>query len=281
MTAEADEQGTGEQPVLIEATGPWPFTTRRLYQHGGQRHLWQSRDNRKGLHGVARLLGARAWTPERLNRWIGGSFTIGASLFIVGSVLSLDGSMAKSLGLSATGVNTVFFVGSIFFTLAAYLQLYQAANAVALPDVRPVLRPFVVIGWQPGDIGWLSCFLQFLGTLLFNVNTYMAVAEHGGWFRQDLTIWGPDVVGSILFLASGYLAFIETCHRFWDWKPASISWWVVFTNLLGCIAFMIAAVYAFIPPGGADPAWVTAGVVWTMIGAFGFLSGAVLMLFES
>ena len=34
------------------------------------------------------------------------------------------------------------------------------------------------------------------------------------WFEQELVVWAPNIVGSTLFLASGYLAFVETCHGY-------------------------------------------------------------------
>jgi hypothetical protein len=70
-----------------------------------------------------------------------------------------------------------------------------------------------------------------------------------GWLQQDLAVWAPDFVGSILFLGSGYLAFGETCYTYWAWKPQSLSWWITFTNLVGCVAFMISAFFAFVAKG--------------------------------
>lgn len=183
-------------------------------------------------------------------------------------------------GLDAGQANAVYFIGSIFFTLAAYFQLFQAANAGPLPDEDHPPGERVLIGWQPREIGWLSCFLQFIGTLLFNLSTFAALASVSGWFWQELSVWAPDVLGSVLFLASGYLAFIEVCHRFWTWKPGDLSWWVVFANLMGCIAFMISAIYAFIPATTVEEINGTASVAWCLIGAIGFLAGSLLMLME-
>ena len=101
------------------------------------------------------------------------------------------------------------------------------------------------------------------------------------WFQQDVAIWAPNIVGSILFLASGYLAFIETCHAFWAWKPEDISWWVVFTNLLGCVGFMISAAFAIVLPGAPNMEAITLSVVFTLLGATGFFVGSLLMLPET
>jgi hypothetical protein len=220
--------------------------------------------------------------PRQLNWWIGTVFAVGSLLFALASVLSLAPALARAWSLDATAINAIFFAGSIPFTIAAYLQLFQAANAGEFPgdDTRSSRRP-VLFGWRPHDIGWLSSALQFVGTILFNINTLDAMLPSLDWLQQDLAIWAPDFVGSILFLASGYLAFMETCHAHWSWKPSSISWWVAFTNLLGCIGFMIAALFAFVLPGATNTEAVTLCIAFTLQGAVCFLGGSLLMLPEA
>jgi hypothetical protein len=80
---------------------------------------------------------------------------------------------------------------------------------------------------------------------------------------------------------SGYLAFIETCHAHWAWNPKSISWWVVFTNLLGCVCFMASAVLAIYLPVPENTKVVMLSVMFTLLGAIGFFVGSVLMLLET
>jgi hypothetical protein len=270
----------------VEETGPWPFVTRRVYQAADSSHLvWSSRHHRKGLlvraareaEELVVTLTSCLWMPQRLNWWIATVFAIGALLFAMASVLSLAPTLAREWAMDSTLINAVFFAGSIPFTIAAYLQLLQAANSseFSTGDTRTSL-----IGWRPHDIGWLSCALQLVGTILFNFNTFDAMIPSLNWFQQDLVIWAPNIVGSILFLASGYLAFIETCHAHWAWKPNSISWWVVFTNLLGCGGFMVSAMFSIFLPGPPHVDAVTLGVAFTLQGAACFLVGSLLMLPE-
>ena len=273
-----------------EAIGPWPFTTRRTYRQPDRSHtVWRSRHHRKGLPapearaaGIAKVWLRCLWMPWHLNWWIGVIFAVGSLLFALASLLSLWPHLAAAWALDSTGINAIYFAGSIPFTIAAYLQLFQAANAgeVLHETARPRQRP-MLLGWRPRDIGWLSGALQFAGTILFNVNTFDAMLPALDWLQQDLDIWAPDIVGSILFLASGYLAFIETCHAHWAWKPKNISWWVTFVNLLGCLGFMIAAVFAFVLPGLPNVEAVTVSVAFTLLGAVGFLVGSLLMLPET
>jgi len=278
-----------DQLELIEQKGPWPFTSRWTYQRpDGSLHVRESRHHRKGLRPTEPretiTVGAHVlqclWMPRQLNWWIGVVFALGALLFMLGSVLALTPALARAWSLDTFGVNAVFFAGSVPFTIAAYLQLFQTANAGVYASPTP-RRGKVLFGWQPRDIGWLSGALQFLGTLLFNANTFDALLPGLDWLQQDLAIWGPDVAGSILFLASGYLAFIETCHAHGAWQPTSVSWWVTFANLLGCVAFMIAAVFAFVPSGVPTIDALTISIIFTLIGALGFLIGSLLMLEET
>lgn len=272
-------------PEHVESTGPWPFISRHLLLRAdGERIILRSRHHRKGLSGATtktRLLHC-LWMPEQLNWWIGIVFSLGALLFMLGSILVLAPAITSKWMLGANTINAIFFAGSIPFTVAAYLQLFQAANAgVFVAQGKSAPRRTLVFGWRPHEIGWLSCALQFVGTLLFNINTLDAMLPGMDWLQQDLEIWAPDFLGSILFLASGYLAFIETCHAHWAWKPDSLSWWVTFINFLGCVAFMISAVFAFVPPStpGFDAA--TISVLFTFIGGTCFLAGSLLMLPET
>lgn len=212
--------------------------------------------------------------------WIGIIFAIGSFLFGLCSVLSLGPQLARDLRMDLTAVNTVFFAGSIPFSLAAYLQLYQAANApgFAKPDATAPRRKRR-IGWRPHEIGWLACALQFAGTLLFNVNTFDAILPGLNWLRQDLLVWTPDLAGSILFLVSGYLFFVEAGHAYWSWHPSSLTWLLNFANLLGCVAFMLSAIFAFIPR--SSHGFPVEALVFTLLGALGFFTGSVLMLPET
>ena len=291
--------------ALVDERGPWPFTTRRTYRReDGSLSVWSSRHHRKGL--LLRVIGEAEeladhwssclWMPQKLNWWIGAVFAIGALLFALASVLSLSPELAEAWSLDSTRINAIFFAGSIPFTTAAYLQLFQAANAgefIADKGSGVVSRhgpkdasqkrllTALFLGGRPSDIGWLSSALQFIGTILFNFNTFDAMIPSLTWFQEDLLIWSPNIVGSVLFLASGYLAFIEACHAHWSWKPKSISWWVVVTNLLGCVGFMISALFAIYLPGTPNVEATTISVLFTLLGAIGFLVGSLLMLPET
>jgi heme/copper-type cytochrome/quinol oxidase subunit 4 len=281
------EEERAQVEKVLESSGPWPFTSHAWLLRSDNSHvLWLSRTHRKRLittgrsAAQARIL-QTLWLPKELNWWIGVLFALGASLFLLACLLFLLPSIQAWFKFSDMETNTVFFVGSIFFTTAAYLQLFQAANSPPIDPMekkKPMRRYY--IGWRPNEIGWLSCALQFSGTVLFNINTFDAILPSLNWRQQELEIWLPNIVGSMLFLASGYLAFVETCHKHLAWKPADLSWWITLINLLGCIGFMIAAVYSLVLPGAPNETWLTMSLVFTLQGAVCFFVGSLLMLPE-
>jgi hypothetical protein len=269
----------------VESDGAWPFVTRKVAVHSdGRRETLTSRHHRKGLAltaSIERRVRASLWQPRELNWWIGTIFAVGAALFAIASVLHLTPDLARRWAVDASGISALYFAGSIPFTTAAYLQLFQAANAPDWEHTSARTHRRSWLGWRPKDIGWNSCALQFAGTLLFNINTFNGMNPNMSWLEEDLIVWGPDVVGSILFLASGHLAFAETCHKHLAWKPESLSWWITSFNLLGCVAFMISAVFAFVSPQAGGISNTSAAIEFTLVGALGFLAGSLLMLLES
>ncbi len=278
------------QPQLIETQGPIFFTSKKTYKVGGKKHIWESRRARKNLRPAhierqltaGQILYKSIWMPENLNWWIGLIFAIGATFFSLGCVLVLYPSWATAWGMTAQQVNATFFIGSIPFTTAAYLQLYQAANAIKdRQHGNNTAGHRVFFGWAPQDIGWHASMAQFIGTVLFNFNTFDAMLPNLSWIEEDIAVWVPNILGSILFLYSGYLAYAETVHKNFGWKLNNLSWWISMINFHGCIAFMISAIFALVLPKPLIAEAATISVIFTLIGAICFFIGALLMLPEA
>lgn len=265
----------------VRAEGPWPFITRYSFIQDGRRRIVRgARQHRKGLGGED--AGALPfWQRARYNWSTGAFFAVGSLLFMLGSLLSL---IPTDVAPSAFAINVVFFLGSVPFTIAGYLQHFQAANTPAfLATGRAASRrePIFLIGWNPRSAGWLSTFTQFVGTLAFNVSTFDAIVVSNRALVQDMAVWAPDVIGSALFLVSGYLAFLESSHGYWSWKPKELAWQIVFVNLLGCIAFMTSGILAYVPTG-PEAAWIIdASNIHLLLGALCFFIGAALSMKES
>ncbi len=257
--------------------GPPGFVTFRSVMAHGRRSVWLARQHRKGLLRDPHEAATRLWHSQTYNRCMAAFFAVGSALFMLGATLSLIPT-----SFSATQIAIVFFAGSIPFTIGGFLQNLQAANTGDFPTSAPAAAPRMhLIGWRPHNLGWLSTFAQFCGTIAFNFNTFDAIDASSAWYVQDITVWVPGMIGSVLFLVSAYLAFMETSHGFWSWKPAALDWWIVTVNLLGCIFFMTAALTSFVPATQV-PHWLDDVVnIHLWLGACCFFIAALLTIRES
>lgn len=177
-------------------------------------------------------------------RWVAAGFAIGSLCFLVGpfpGFVQLVGAQADAW---------VFFIGSIFFTAAAGVELVHAT----------IDRP-------ERDATWWSAAIQFLGTLFFNLSTGDVLRSDLSTLQEDRLVWAPDVFGSVCFLASGVIAYrVSTRPR----TMAAI-------NLAGCVFFMISAVASYIVPDTGSVLDLAAANWNTALGALCFLVGALML----
>lgn len=219
----------------IESTrGFGPFVTRIRYRLAdGTIRVWRSWDHRKGLDrpGVPR----RTW-------WIAVLFCIGSTCFTVGPLPAYES------WVGTRWVGLTFFVGSIFFTSASYLCFVEASNAPDAVVDDPQRRhrgPFRLISWRPHSIDWWSTGVQLVGTVYFNVMTFLAMYDGWDTAQANRLVWRPDTIGSICFLVASYLAWAEVCHSAGRLRLRDVSWWIVVLNLLGSVFFGVSAVGAY------------------------------------
>src|SRR5262245_59126297 len=190
------------------------------------------------------------WRPTNMAWWTACLFMVGSFCFALGSIPGY-----ASL-VDAAVVGGTYFVGSIFFTSAAFLQLLQSH--------RPVDR-------------WAS-FIQFVGTIWFNINTFDALQQGLDVHQQNLRIWTPDFVGSICFLVSSWIAFAVVCRKPWCIQRRRTDWWVAGANLLGSVFFMLAALAAFVRPSTQNLVDASLANSGTFFGALCFLWAARLQI---
>ncbi len=189
-------------------------------------------------------------------------FMVGSSLFALGSAPGLA---------SLTGVgfaNLCYFVGAWFFTGAGLVQLLRSGSVADLRASTP---------GSAVRAEWFSAATQSVGTILFNVSTTGALVAHTIAGDRHL-VWTPDAGGSIAFLVSGALAFVgyaRSSGRGLDLRDR--DWWSVMINWIGCVAFGVSAVGAFVTRGGvtADAVLATAG---TFVGAICFFLASAVVL---
>ncbi|MFE5537676.1 hypothetical protein [Streptomyces sp. NPDC056492] len=264
------------------AEGAGPFTTRLTWHRPeGTTVVWDSRlARRRGALSVRGPGGGAVTTAptadaeavgrlRRLNAVASGAFVIGGALFALGAAIAQFGSGAAVVSAS------VYFAGGLFFNTGGYTSLLQVLNA---PRHGEGGGPLVTAGWrwwgyEPMRLDWLSTFVLFVGTLVFGVNLLDSFLQGLTVQQTNRLIWTPDVIGCVLFLVSGHLAFAEICHRFRPClRSRSLGWWVVAVNQLGSVLFMISALAAFTRPA-------TGSLVNTDIANWGTLSGALCFSF--
>ena len=252
-----------------------PFTTHVTYrQPDGTTVDWSSRVHRKHTSLRSDIREGVWWAPRRASWWIGVLFAVGSACFLVApfpGFVELVGSAADGL---------VFFVGSVFFTSAAMLQYLETVNADRGPAAAG-RRRFRVLTFEPRRIDWWSCVVQVAGTLLFNVDTFRALQTGIESTSYDRLVWTPDALGSLCFLVSGYLAYLEVCGRPACRPRRALEWWIAAVNLLGCVAFGIAAIASYFVPSHGSVIDLAAANGWTAFGGLCFLVGSVLLLPES
>jgi hypothetical protein len=259
----------------IEVDGPGPFATRAVLINPEGVHVpWNSRDHRKHHNLLDNETLSTWWAPGAVAWWIGLLFAIGATCFAVGAIpgyLELVGQNTDAL---------TFFVGSIFFTTAAFLQYIETINARKSPKGLKLHERIRFFTWEPRRIDWLSAVVQFIGTVFFNISTFYAMGINMTVHQINHQIWAPDIFGSICFLIASGLVWVEVSHGLFSRKLKSISWEVAFFNLAGSIAFGFSAVTAFYMPLTGHPLNATIMNMGTFVGGICFLIGAVLLLPE-
>lgn len=176
-------------------------------------------------------------------RLVAAGFAIGSLCFFVGpfpGFLQLVGARADAW---------VFFIGSLFFTAAAGLELLHATE-------RPTR-----------DATWWSAAIQFAGTLLFNLSTGDVLRSDLSAMQEHSLIWVPDAWGSVCFLVSAVLAYRVST------RPRTMA----AVNLAGCVFFGIAAVASYIVPDTGSVLDLAAANWTTALGALCFLAGALML----
>lgn len=257
------------------------FVTAETYRlPDGSTRTWSSRRHRKRLELGERLEGSSperwlslAWAPDRFTWWMAILFMVGSALFMLGSFPSYADSVSVNTDL------VTYFVGSLFFTSAAYISFLEVIDADRGLSGPASDHRFRFFAWEPDRIDWWSASVQSLGTLFFNLSTGSALFTSTDVQSEHL-VWAPDMLGSVCFLTASTLAWLEVCHGWWRFDVRDVSWWIVALNMLGSIAFQISALAAFIRPSTGEIANVDVATLGTFIGAACFLVGAYLLIPE-
>ena len=106
--------------------------------------------------------------------------------------------------------------------------------------------------FEPHRIDWWSTLIQLVGTLFFNVDTFRAMQQSFDTSDVDRLVWRPEAIGSVCFLISGVLAYLEVRDGGLLVAKRTLEWKIVVVNLAGCILFGVSAVAGYIVPETGD-----------------------------
>ena len=268
----------------ISADGPKPFVTSELLRRpDGTLVRWDSRSHRRGHASTIAIAttSSRAggdepvwWRPHRRDWWMSVLFSAGALCFAVAAVASQWAS-------PGTWIDVTFFLGSIMFTSAAYLQYLETINVEHGPTPDARRRRWRPASWEPRRIDWLAALIQLIGTLFFNLSTFAAMRHGLSTHQINRRVWAPDVFGSICFLISSELAYAEVCHRWVCLRSRSLPWRIVALNLLGSIAFGAAAIASLLEPSTGLPVSARIANAGTALGGICFFLAALSLMPEA
>ncbi len=219
-----------------------------------------------------------SYQPKLLTWWVAVLFMIGSACFVSGSAMVLYFEEF----FSSLVINLTFFIGSIFFTTAAYGQLLEVINA-DISNKTYLSReesPWLWWAWRPKNLGYIASISQFIGTLLFNFNTFDAFYVGLSVLQEDVLIWVPNMLGSILFLTASFFAWLEVYHDKQIKAFFSVTWWIIWINILGSIFFQLSAILSYVYLDSGKLVDGTRSLEYTLYGAVCFFVGAYLLIVE-
>jgi len=194
-------------------------------------------------------------------------FAIGSTLFAMGSAPGFADWAGPAVS------NSSFFVGSWFFTFAAFVQLQLCGR---LRSAAQSISGSQRTGREVHISEWSSAAVQLLGTVAFNISTGAALAVHS-IVDMDRYVWRPDVYGSIAFLVSSALAvYAVRLYRRRD-EPDAPGWSATILNTVGSVAFGFSAVGAYVDASG-EPIRPLLDQGGTFLGALCFLAASLISL---
>src|SRR3954451_7246009 len=108
------------------------------------------------------------WRPRDRVWWSGVGFGIGSLCFAVAAIVS------QWVSAPRPAIGVTFFVGSLFFTSAGYLQFRPGSDFASL--------------------------IQLVGPVFFTVSCFAGMSHGLDPKQPDLRVWTPDEFGSVCFL---------------------------------------------------------------------------------
>ncbi len=213
------------------------------------------------------------WDPREADWWVAACFAVGSTCFILGATPPY----ADAFGITVD--SWTYFIGSIWFTTAAWLQVLVSTGAIGQGTRTRRAARWRTVARAPREAGWWAGIVQFFGTLCFNVSTFLALEQGLSASQANHRVWAPDAFGSIAFLVASALAYAVVKRPWITWRPKDLDWSVATLNMVGSIAFGASAVAAkVLTDGSLRNAELANSGTW--VGGVCFLLGAIFLIPE-
>src|SRR6201996_7135750 len=216
----------------------------------------------------------RASALRRANAVAAAAFLVGGSLFAIGAALS----QAHVGGPRLAAV--VYMVGGVFFSTGGYASVLLAINAPhRRRDGSWGAMPWRWWAREPRNYDYLAAAVLFAGTIVFGINLVDSLLGNLTPTQENRLVWNPDIIGCSLFLISGLFAMVDISGSWWRLRGEGLGWWIVFTNQVGSVLFMVSGVASFVR---ADGDMIAVGIAnWgTLTGALCFAVAGAMQFFE-
>ena len=120
-----------------------------------------------------------------------------------------------------------FFIGSLFFTSAGFLQYREAVDAAPGPPGYAHRKVFVSYT-SARSTGWLATGVQSITLIEFSTSAHSSPSGRPSALRRHSIMFGARTssVKTSCFLVASALAWFEACHGWAAWRPRSLAWWI-------------------------------------------------------
>lgn len=131
--------------------------------------------------------------------------------------------------------------------------------------------------------GFLACAIQLVSGALFflsKITTLPGITEYLPQPVIDVLNWAPQIIGCIGFILASLLFMLETQPKWHVPAPRVLGWHVGFWKLVGCIGFLISAVFGPLGQHGMLFA-ENQSTIASFWGSWAILLGSLVQWYES
>ena len=133
------------------------------------------------------------------------------------------------------------------------------------------------------EIGFLACAIQLFSGLLFWLSKFVTLPIVKKSLPQpaiDGGNWIPQIIGCLGFITACWLFMLETQYKWYIPAPRILGWHVGFWKLIGCVGFLLSAIFGLLGDHGSQEAEKQSAIA-SFWGSCTILMGSLVQWYES